>query len=230
MAYQTHLDNLSLGLNRLVEIVETSSSSEPSARFGFNGSEFDRLRDKLGHDLGTADSNPVGRVMEMLSRAPEGPSRRFLQEKFSALRDPSDAYKGFFSIHRSVGLSPTDHTMESLTALSERGEIGGATDAVNDTFGAMTVEQRRHFHSLLLNSLKGLHFDRPGTAYFHGVIYSGHSIRVSNEIHVMGAVVADGEPGDIVFEDGSVVTYVEELGQNAGISSGRIGMRSWVLR
>ncbi len=54
--------------------------------------------------------------------------------------------------------------------------------------------------------------DRLGSAYFQGLVYTTGDLNVEHELHVMGAVMAEGGLGNgtMVLNNGSHITFIEE--------------------
>ncbi len=253
VSYQEHIEHLSASSGMLGALVPTDGVVTPGP-FGQPGpaggaavSDFDKLKDSMVNSdspippgvlpyTTTSDHrNSVGKLRDMLADAPPGPSRDFLHKKFVALSDPDDAYSGLF------GINSADQFDTRLEAFLDSGETDGILDVVNDKYNSLSADEREIAGNSLKNLLDSLDLDRPGTAYFKGLVYTNGSLVVSNEINVLGALVAvdngtqtappdEPQPGDIVLTADTKVVMVRDMIKHAGIATGSLKILNWVKR
>jgi hypothetical protein len=177
----------------------------------------DTLRRTLGQALPGAvvpgrQLNTLGEIQTRLAAQPAGATRTFLEKKFDAMRK-------FYASESELGLSDNDGQTNWETG---NFEAGGTLDSLLD--GTDTDRA-----AALLPDMKAytanINYDRLGSAYFRGTVYTRGSIHASHDITVIGAVLADGDaaqpaetlpdgttanPGDIVMDDGTNITFVED--------------------
>ena len=115
---------------------------------------------------------------------------------------------------------------------------GGWFDAIID--GGPTYLAQMQKMTVLTEQINT---DRLGSAYFQGLIYTRGSLYASQEVSVLGGVVAHGDPtgstrvagsetlkpGDVHLTGGSRVTAVEKtLGGNTNPGPGDLRVDAWL--
>ncbi|MCA9779426.1 MAG: hypothetical protein KC800_22015 [Candidatus Eremiobacteraeota bacterium] len=118
---------------------------------------------------------------------------------------------------------------------------GGALDEANDTLAPLKAEKT----SLRVGNQN---FDKLGTSYFQGLIYTTGAIYASNEVEVVGALLAqrnsqspqgqwnvggeDLRAGDVFLTGGSSLVYNKELVEDplANVPTGPVVVCSWLGR
>ncbi|MGE0494902.1 MAG: hypothetical protein AB7S38_37175 [Vulcanimicrobiota bacterium] len=251
--YSQHIDNFRNWNASQLDILNDPAKFGDPVYFGTEDAMFSNTNDVLGHDIGDGYkgmpptmtgnySNPTRHMRELVDGGPPGPTRDFLLEKLTLLRDPADKFKGLYAIHSDI-YTLTGDAVGHVLAFLDHGALEGITDASNDVFPLLTPSQQAQVAEGLRATLAGLDFDHPGTAYFSGLVYTNGSVRASGEVTIVGALMAidDGsqpqdpnpsnpQPGDIILEKSSTVVFVEELARNAGYSTAEYGVINWALR
>lgn len=257
--YATHWTNAKNLIKGQQQDLESFKATGDTSYFGSPGSAFDRKNDVLGH-IGDPDgwagpgtggdyAGPLLRMHEMLAGQPPGPTRDFLVRKFTALRDPSDKYKGVFSVHTGPATMQVD-----LISLLNDGDTQGMTDALNDIWGSAFWstypggDPRPRLLSLVTTAHQQIDYDKLGSAHFNGIIYTNGYVYADNEVAITGALmaVADGtqppanpdpsnpsltvNPGDIYLNNGTRLSYVDELVKQSGSTVGTMGIKVWLSR
>ncbi len=120
----------------------------------------------------------------------------------------------------------------------------GAVDAINDRWGTLTAQQKEELLPRLREYLNRLNPKHIGASYFSGLVFTHGAVLATNEVTVIGAIVAKGEdsdveplefegeelhPGDIVLTNNSQATYVEEFFYG-GSGQGGKGILLWMAR
>ncbi len=101
---------------------------------------------------------------------------------------------------------------------------------------------------MMIARVNSLTYDRLGSSYFQGLVYTNGFVYSANDVHVVGALIAndDGsqtgevlagvqlEPGDIFLTKGASLTYNQEYfsspeGGSAG-ASGALAVTAWIGR
>ncbi|MCA9792813.1 MAG: hypothetical protein KC910_13495 [Candidatus Eremiobacteraeota bacterium] len=152
-----------------------------------------------------------------------GPSRDFVLKK---LDDLSAAYNqgqpyantmdGFFASY--VAPATQDSVVADYLAY---GYTDALVDGINDTSSVALGPQLQTIINLI-------GFDNLGTSYFRGLVYSDGSILAQNDVTVVGGLLAKG---DIRLENGTRVTYVEDMYSSAvSVASKNVTVESWIGR
>ncbi|MCE7870242.1 hypothetical protein DYH09_07670 [bacterium CPR1] len=98
----------------------------------------------------------------------------------------------------------------------------------------------------LVSLTNQIDYDKLGTSYFQGMIYTNGYLYAAHEVNVLGAVLTQGDsslpsatingktvkPGDIYLANGTRVTYVESLFTNPiGSAAGpTVAVETWIGR
>lgn len=169
----------------------------------------------------------------------EAPTKRFLEKRLEKLE------KAFGSTVDVDGSSdPADSIMDNYLAT---GETAGLLDAVTSVYfvdeldtsypwsqpGSARLQKAKDIWPNVVNIIHSVNYDKLGTSYFQGAIYTQGNFVANNEVQVLGAIIVDGhgttketielkelgvvkgtielEPGDIYLGKATRVTYVEEM-------------------
>lgn len=228
------------------------TSASPSA-YGFQGSDFDYTVDMLAA-TGTAsvtppfpvplvERAPIPKLNLMLQSQPPGPSRDFMIKKLTFLIDPADQTIGLYARHVSMLDAQTDvnNTLSS-------GVTDGLADGSNDSFTTFGPLLQPMIKNLLSNTMNQLDYDKLGSSYFNGLIYTNGYFYSDNEVNVRGSLMAVDDssqsagypdpanpglqvnPGDIYLNRGVRVTYVRDLLGQSGSTIGTLGIKVWMSR
>lgn len=110
------------------------------------------------------------------------------------------------------------------------GQTAGIIDAANDLNDPA-------LKLAAFNTVRQINYDRLGSSYFQGLIYTNGGFYADNQVTVLGAVVVNDDgsqspftaasgdtvnPGDLILKGGSNITYVKDFffGPNAGGTPG----------
>jgi len=227
----------------LGNITTMLENEEPATILGETG-----LLDQQAWKLGSHPDNPeapipvvnpedvlvggdyLGKLEAKLAAQSEGPSRDFMMRKLAGYRD-------FFSAN-----TEPDATVAAQFVNRPR-VFPGAFDAIVDSgaagaLGPLTVQ------------VSSVGYDKAGSSYFQGVIYTNGHFFASNSVTTIGAIMVDGQgrdgeepnpldptetfkPGQLVMRRGANMTFVEEFfeeGENALRIRGPVQVRTWVTR
>lgn len=204
---------------------------------GGQNAPLDTLRRTLGQSMPGAVApgrqlNTLGLVSEQLALQPAGPTRDFLKAKFDSLRR-------FYM--------PGDELINDSTSAADwvagRYEQGGAMDAMLDTSNLTLAND---LFPEMIAYTNAIEYDKIGTAYFRGRVYTHGYIHATGEISVVGSVMADGDPtlgsmtlpdgttinpGDIKLDDNTTIRFVEDLGtSSASGPASEISAETWFTR
>ena len=160
------------------------------------------------------------RMRDHLASMPSGPSRDFMLQK---LQDTAD----IFSPNGNV-LGRADSVARDN--FNNFGQTAGIIDAANDLNDPA-------LKLAAFNTVRQINYDRLGSSYFQGLIYTNGGFYADNQVTVLGAVVVNDDgsqspftaasgdtvnPGDLILKGGSNITYVKDFffGPNAGGTPG----------
>ncbi|MBX3171213.1 MAG: hypothetical protein KF760_27640 [Candidatus Eremiobacteraeota bacterium] len=202
-------------------------------------SDFDYYTDIMGFDVGDnayrgipLESKYTGVVPKLhqlvKDHATAGPTRDFLMKKLASLRDPDDTNKGILGHHTDDGDIEAD-----LNAVLSSGTTEGLFDALNDYWwnsSYLTHARRRGLLSALGGTLQQLDFNRLGSSYFRGLVYTEGNLRAQNDVTVVGSLVGVGPASNLELDNSVQVLYVPEISRRAGETLGVVSVKSWLRR
>ena len=177
-----------------------------------------------------AGNNQVGRLIQALQAESSSGPRDFLLEKLTHI-DAAFSDQWEYSTGPNRVAEITDNWLNGDQTLL--GAFETAIDSSNSEFFG-------HMRALVSQ----LDFDRLGTAYFQGVIYSNGSIYASHEVSIVGSIWAkdDGtqssrtvggetlEAGDVFLDHGVRLTLNQEHVERQGgpFGAGLMQVQSWI--
>lgn len=159
------------------------------------------------------------RMKLALASQPPGPARDFMVDKLTTTTN-------LFA--NNMLLSQTDQ--QAKDAFYNSGTTDGIIDAANDMNDPQLM-------LAAFNTVRQINYDRLGSSYFQGLIYTNGGFYADNQVTVLGAVVVNDDgsqspftapsgdtvnPGDLILKGGSNITYVKDFffGPNAGGTPG----------
>jgi hypothetical protein len=159
-------------------------------------------------------------MKQKLQALPPGPSRDFMIQKLQKTSN-------IFAPNGNVLGQPDTAAQANFLG---SGNTDGIIDAANDLNDPA-------LQLAAFNTVRQINYDRIGSSYFQGLIYTNGGFYADNQVTVLGAVVVndDGsqstftapsgdtvEPGDLILKGGSNITYVKDFffGPNAGGTPG----------
>ncbi len=187
---------------------------------------------KLGSDVtsaaprGGGDKNVLGKMAtRILTQSDPGPTGRFLAQKLNNL---SDTYK----LGAEGGGDAT-----VVAAFKSGGAVKGLMDGAGDMEDAEAMKG-------VMSVTMSVDYDHLGQSYFQGVLYTNGYVYASNEVNVVGAVLArddgtqtgatvDGvalEPGDIMLANRSRLTFNKGFFDGSTTTAGPVGVITWIGR
>lgn len=186
--------------------------------------EFDDFKDFLGGNPNNSNQNDDDGSLRELADAiqaehPPGLSRDFLLEKLYSLSD-------FFA----AGTADQETNRNRLIHFRE----GGVPPALFDTALDYSDADGRHglpsgpeLHTIY-NLTRQVTFDRLGSSFFQGLLYTDGDLLVENEVSIVGGVIVGGEAR---FDESVRVTYVREFfDERSETRGGPLTVLNWVRR
>lgn len=215
--------------------------------------------DSSGHPDNPGDAkeqDKLRRLLAMVKSQPDSPTKAFMVEKLEFLRsDAGDYYGGVFGFFRKPHHAAGDEGLrEAVKEVIAGTTMDGMVDAINDLVSRARTEGHPEWlddfggedalRAFMVNSLEQISFDRLGTSYFQGEIYTNGFFYSANEVDVIGRinVVDDGsqesgspqsnpgltlDPGDVYFDTNTRVIYIDEPISQTGIE-GNLGVKYWL--
>jgi hypothetical protein len=222
--------------------MQTLLAAHPVGHFGPGGAQnsaLDRLRRTLGQqapgDFVTGRQlNTLGKIKDYIAAQPAGPTKAFLEKKFKGLRE-------FYAAEDDLGM-PNDQGQSNW----ENGifDAGATLDSLMD---GSNVSRALALLPDMIAYTNSVNYDRMGSAYFRGSVYTNGYLHTTNDISVLGAVMADGDPalgsetlpdgrtanpGDILLDNHSHITFVESMfnGAGGGTPGATLSTEAWLGR
>lgn len=216
-------------------IISTPGSYlSPSGWGNNNGNLFDQYRRVLGEDSSNVpidrDSNTLEQMASFLETTyPGNESAEFLVKR---LRDTRAIYQNKLESGLSEAQILSNYELDS-------GDIRGLIDVLND--GNFPSHSAKGSSAIALQN-----FNRLGTSYFQGMIYTNGAVYASNEVEIVGALMAEkndhspidpwtinGEtlnPGDVFLTRGSSIVYNQDLVEDpfSGSATGPVVVVAWL--
>lgn len=181
-----------------------------------SGSEKDGILDVWG---GYKQPNTLGTLKSLAEAGPPGETRDFLVERLGVMSDM------FSSPDMVIGSGIGSYETRARAGF-ERGLTVGVVDAF------FTEARNGNFEKWgqITNLVNSVNYDKLGSSYFLGAIYTQGRFIAENEVTIIGALMADADeggaeeninlkngtsvrmrPGDIYLGNRTSVTYVEEM-------------------
>ncbi len=208
---------------------------------------FDQARGLLGNDdHWTLPGYGNHVVSDFRAKLPPGPTGDFLRQRLDSL----NIYRrvGQDGNFNDIGWTPADITniLHAYNNGTYNDSMGGVVDAVQTKdFGSLSVDDKKVLDSVI-QLTDQLDYDRLGTAFFKGMIYSNGSIYASNEVNIVGTVMTsavpgptttidgiDLNPGDIYLNNNTRITFVKDMFTNGTpnlAGAGVVGIISWLSK
>ena len=182
----------------------------PTPRLG-QGNYADNVRVELANGSNSPRSgnnmDNLGILLTILNAQPASSARTAMITKLTSLRD------SFFA--HSNGSAAE---LNALANLNANRVVTGCLDALIDNNSASSLTFANAY-------LDGINYNKLGTSYFQGLVYTNGAVHASNEVDIRGAVVVDNDgtqpplvvgadtlqPGDLYLLNNSRLTYVEDF-------------------
>ncbi len=195
-------------------------------------------------------TNPVRKMTLALELDPaSSPTKDFLLQKFQDLRPlptsistiaaqmshPLSGQGLLGSRPVSSGFGGVDLALIGpAVAAIRNGADNAIFDTLNDVLNNTTLVpqawERESLYQRAHSTFREMHFDRPGMAYFQGVVYTEGNFEARDELSIVGGLYAVGAHSQVTLRDGVWITYVPELVAQAGQALGTVHVRQWVRR
>ncbi|MEW6279275.1 MAG: pilus assembly PilX N-terminal domain-containing protein [Candidatus Eremiobacterota bacterium] len=207
-----------------LQAMQTLMNSNPTSALVSGGAAYNQLelyRRTLGQFDGAAWSGVPNQdlfyLMQQHLATNYGSStgRDFLIQKFDSL---NRLYDGRKSNNFEPGCPGSIATWVSDWQNNTYAVYGGWMDGIGD--GGYTAEMNE-----VINITNAIDYDKLGSSYFQGLVYTNGYLYADNEVGVLGAVIVNGDPtlptniingntvkpGDIYLGNGTQVTFVEDF-------------------
>ncbi|HIB64091.1 MAG TPA: hypothetical protein EYO33_02950 [Phycisphaerales bacterium] len=182
----------------------------------------------------TPKKNLMYELRDQIDSLPASESKTFLSNRLSKLED----------LFKSANLADTvapDPNLALMNNFEATGETKGLLDSVAAVYSVdhskpsppPRFEQAKKLWPNVVNLINSVTYDKIGSSYFQGAIYTQGSFVANNEVQVLGAIIVNGQgttaetftlkdvnnnsttvtlkPGDIYLGKSTRVTYVEEM-------------------
>jgi hypothetical protein len=151
----------------------------------------------------------TGKMAATLNAQAPSPTRDFLVKRLNSI---AHLFKG--------GGSHYGGDANAISKFYATGDVGALFDATIDLQEAGTW-------GAVKNVINTINYDRLGSSYFQGVIYSNGNITANNDLTIVGALYAKGK---LTLNNGVILTYVQSLFESGGVMSnlGTLSTISWL--
>lgn len=193
-----------------------------------------QILDRLNHELADhtmshpsfnagVPQNRLGALRDLVNAQPPSSARDFLSKKLTELH----RYHGHGSI--------PNKTANALAFLANPSTgIAEAVESLTDNYASLTSAQRDQGLKLFGQIARSVSYDKLGTSNFQGLVYTQGDFRATNQVTIVGALVANGKPGKgrISLENGTSVTYIRDFFEAGGglEVAGQLQVRTWAGR
>ncbi|GMU52936.1 MAG: hypothetical protein AMXMBFR33_20820 [Candidatus Xenobia bacterium] len=207
--------------------------------------DLDSQRRTLGYPSGSGlwkgyNNDLMGRLATTIQAQPPSSARDFLSKKFLGLKDV------YVNWGPENGVNPATITAAQVVTEWQSGAWQTGSNAYIGIFDAAIDGGYDLIMPELVNLTNQIDYDKLGTSYFQGMIYTNGYVYAAHEVNVLGAVLTQGDsslpsatingktvkPGDIYLANGTRVTYVESLFTNPiGSAAGpTVAVETWIGR
>lgn len=207
------------------------------------------------------EDNTLLDLGDLVAGQPASPARDFMRDKFRALRwGPNSHSGGTVNLPGAFGIDYARHSVERIRNVRNFVENGEITDGVfnfmawlktlrvnnvpvaqyNDLSNAELDRGLRKMGTWLTN----FDYDKLGSSYFQGSIYTRGAFYASNQVTIIGSVAAVADPsrspsifrpqpgvqlqsGDLYFGNGTSITFVSDLAPGLTNAGPRVGVSYW---
>ncbi len=247
------LDNSERLISEAVTVLEGARDGNGATDFMGNQG----FLDKVGHTLGNSaphqpptlpdengvllPNNTIGLMAQTLeSDYPASPTRDFLMKKLETYRQVFHHDPAVPQLQRDVALP---------TFEANPGPVPGIANSISDA----PLHQVEQLFPLFLNELYNIDYDRLGTAYFQGQIYTNGYLYANKDVTIKGTLVLHDNganpsdvpsnpdpsdpsielyPGDLMLRGGSSITYIEEYLEESQTTVTPVGfsVKTWAGR
>ncbi len=168
---------------------------------------------------------------------PANSQEQFLFDRLNKLYEWNPApnslrVKGLFGA--KVGGHQTEATLRKIMSSGTADEF---IDTINDlyrdpnsiygTAPAYFNANRSALMARTLNAMEQNSFDKLGTSFFEGVIYTDGSFTAGNDLRILGSLLAKG---NVNLQNGVTIVQIPELIRRTGQSLGTVVVQQWIRR
>jgi hypothetical protein len=225
--------------------LQTLMSTKPATDLVAGGPDYgtvDAMRRTLGQDSAASTHNGYPpnlfrKIHDKVALQPSTPQQQFVLQRLDKLDRFFDSKQSLSDLDLTA---PVDIPARMADFQGGQGLFGGWFDSAIDGGAAYLAD-----FSKMIVFTQQINFDRIGSAYFQGQVYTRGSFYASQEINVIGSVVAHGDPtgssrvvggetlapGDVYLTGGSRITGVESVGGAPGPpGAGELRVVCWLGR
>lgn len=178
--------------------------------------------------------NTLGKIKDYIAAQPAGPTQAFLEKKFKTLRE-------FYAAEDDLAMPDNQGQANWEAGIFDAGAtLDSLLDGTNTSRALALLPDMIAFTN-------SVNYDRLGSAYFRGSVYTNGYLHTANDITVIGAILADGDatlgsetlpdgrtanPGDILIDDNTHITFVEAMfnGSGGGAPGATLSTEAWLGR
>lgn len=221
-AFRTALSNTKNAMSEL-----QTELNRPNPTLG-RGSLPDLIRAELGTTNGYSvairagkQHDNIGAMLNIVNAQPSSTARDNMVNKLATLRDVFGAFA-----------DGSQAEVQACAALQQNRITSAAIDSMIDLSDTVALPLGRAY-------CNSINYDKLGTSYFQGLLYTNGAFVATNEVDVLGAVVVDDDgsqadlvvngntyrPGSLNLLNGTGMTYVEDFFKTMTPGGGPLGMK-----
>lgn len=222
---QGHLESIETTVETMTDLIDTGSPSSIMGNLG----PLDKLKHEIAarptdrvHRTGT-DNNQLGSLISLVEAQPESPTKSFVLDQMKV-------YHEFFYWQPSQDFASEAKAFMDNPSVHQPWALQSVLD-----IGANFYDEPKSVLHQVRYIVSNLGYDRLGSSFFQGLVYSNGDIRANNGVTVIGALVAEGRNGrhgDIELSQGVSVTLVEDFfsGEKPLEFRGPLTVDSWSVK
>lgn len=225
----------------LMDFQASAAASLNSGDMSNVSSYSDKMRQVLGTDLNSNHANwkgrtrdATGKLQSFLQSQPASTSRDFMLERL-------DYTQRLFADDNNNPYTPGLSAAEVMAEWDAGGHaLYGLLDASTDIAGGSALHREQ-----ILRLIMQFDYQKMGSSYFQGNVYTNGYFYASNEVTVLGSLTSGGDrtsppvmigseevrSGDIVMDNNCRLTLTQDyLQPGQGMGTSGLSLRSWVER
>ncbi|MCE7872881.1 hypothetical protein DYH09_21210 [bacterium CPR1] len=173
-------------------------------------------------------------ILDPANGIPDSTAKAFIVERIGDLGDMNQMVANIYPDHDTA-----------INTFLATGSTKAIMDAAGDYASADWITWGTVFQSSLVHVQK-INYNKLGTAYFQGQIFTNGYLLAENEVTILGAVLAQGDsslpvttvggvtvkPGDLYLGNGTRVTFVEDFFDDGGanFAGTSLSVATWLGR
>lgn len=214
------------------------------------------------YSLGGRD-NLLYNMLQLVKSQPDSPAKRFMERKFDTLRDGrQSSWPAGQNLPGALGITYSSTLVTETAKIINFVNNGVIDDGLfnkiiwlktsrlegdPNQYSSISDAQVDLAVVKMTNWLSNYDYDKLGSSYFQGRLYTRGALYAANEVTIVGSVAAVADPltadsrpdfqpaagvslrpGDLYLANGTTVTYIEDLRPGYNSGEPNVGVRHWL--